>query len=128
MKWPLPLLLGYLLLALEAPVREALRLGPTAASPSLVFPLVVFIALLASNGAAMWTALLIGLAVDLTTLRGPGAIVIAGPHALGYAAAAYTILTLRHTGIPGAFADMHAVGWSHFLPILVAAADEGRTP
>ena len=95
MKWPLPLLLGYLLLALESPVREVLRLGPTAASPSLVFPLVVFIALLASNTAAMWTALLVGLAVDLTTLRGPGAIVVAGPHALGYAGAAYMILTLR---------------------------------
>ena len=39
-----------------------------------------------------------------------------------------TILTLRHTGIPDAFADMHAAGWSHFLSILAAAADEGRTP
>jgi cell shape-determining protein MreD len=93
MKWPLPLFLAYVLLALESPVREALRLGP--ASPSLVFPLIVFIALLGSSVAAMWTALLIGLVVDLTTLRGAGAIVIAGPHALGYVAAAYMIITLR---------------------------------
>lgn len=33
-----------------------------------------------------------------------------------------TILTLRHTGIPDAFAERHAAGWSHFLPLLVAAA------
>jgi uncharacterized protein YndB with AHSA1/START domain len=38
-----------------------------------------------------------------------------------------TILTLRHTGIPNAFADLHASGWSHFLPILADAADERRT-
>jgi cell shape-determining protein MreD len=96
MKWPLPLLLAYVLLALEPPVREFLKLGP--ASPSLVFPLIVFIALLGSSTAALWTALLIGLVVDLTTLRGTGvggAIIIAGPHALGYTAAAYLILTLR---------------------------------
>jgi rod shape-determining protein MreD len=95
MKWPLPLLMGYLLLALESPVREALRLGPTAASPSLVFPMVVFIALLASSTAALWTAWIVGMAVDVTTLRGSGAIVVAGPHALGYLAAAYLILTIR---------------------------------
>ena len=95
MKWPLPLLLGYILLALEAPVREALRLGPTHAAPSLVFPLIVFLSLMASSNAALWMAFLIGLAVDLTTLRAPGAVVVAGPHALGYTAAAYMILTLR---------------------------------
>ncbi len=95
MKWPLPLLLGYLLLALEAPVREALRLGPTHAAPSLVFPLIVFVALMASTNAALWMAFLVGLAVDLTTLRAPGAVIVAGPHALGYIAAAYMIITLR---------------------------------
>ena len=33
-----------------------------------------------------------------------------------------TIMTLRHTGIPDAFAEMHASGWSLFLPMLAAAA------
>jgi len=37
-----------------------------------------------------------------------------------------TILTLRHTGLPDSVADMHAAGWSHFLPLLVAATDERR--
>ena len=37
-----------------------------------------------------------------------------------------TILTLRHTGVPDWFAELHASGWSQFLPLLVAAVDEGR--
>ena len=37
-----------------------------------------------------------------------------------------TILTLRHTGVPDWFAELHALGWLQFLPLLVAAVDEGR--
>jgi hypothetical protein len=37
-----------------------------------------------------------------------------------------TILTLRHTGIPDRFAELHASGWSKVLPVLVAAAKGGR--
>ena len=36
-----------------------------------------------------------------------------------------TIMTLRHTGLPVAFADEHAAGWAHFLPLLVAAVESG---
>lgn len=36
-----------------------------------------------------------------------------------------TILTLRHTGLPGAYQERHADGWSHFLPLLVGAAEAG---
>jgi uncharacterized protein YndB with AHSA1/START domain len=38
-----------------------------------------------------------------------------------------TILTLRHTGIPDAFAELHAAGWTQFLPTLVAAAEDRPT-
>ncbi len=38
-----------------------------------------------------------------------------------------TILTLRHTGIPDAVAELHASGWSEFLPRLVASAGDGRS-
>ena len=38
-----------------------------------------------------------------------------------------TILTLRHTGIlAAATAELHADGWSHFLPLLAAAAGESK--
>lgn len=33
-----------------------------------------------------------------------------------------TILALRHTGLPPAAAAEHRAGWSHFLPLLTAAA------
>ena len=32
-----------------------------------------------------------------------------------------TMVTLRHTGLPIAQVDEHRAGWSHFLPLLVAA-------
>lgn len=32
-----------------------------------------------------------------------------------------TVLTLRHTGLPAAWATEHAGGWSHFLPLLAEA-------
>jgi uncharacterized protein YndB with AHSA1/START domain len=35
-----------------------------------------------------------------------------------------TILTLRHTGIPDAFVELHASGWSHYVPLLVAASED----
>jgi rod shape-determining protein MreD len=95
MKWPLPLLLGYLLLAFQPAVGEALRLGRQGPTASIIMPLAVFIALFAGHRAAIWSALALGLAIDLTTLRGTDAMVIAGPHALGYAAAAYFVLTSR---------------------------------
>ncbi len=37
-----------------------------------------------------------------------------------------TIMTLRHTGLPVTFAEHHASGWSHFLPILATAADTSQ--
>lgn len=37
-----------------------------------------------------------------------------------------TVMTLRHTGLPGAFADEHRGGWAHFLPLLALAADQRK--
>jgi uncharacterized protein YndB with AHSA1/START domain len=34
-----------------------------------------------------------------------------------------TIMTLRHTGLPAAFAEEHRAGWGHFLPNLVTAVE-----
>ncbi|MEP7203920.1 MAG: SRPBCC domain-containing protein [Ilumatobacteraceae bacterium] len=39
-----------------------------------------------------------------------------------------TIMTLRHTGIPDAFAELHASGWSHFLADLATAANQATAP
>jgi hypothetical protein len=32
-------------------------------------------------------------------------------------------MTLRHTGLPAHFADERHAGWSHFIPLLVSAAE-----
>lgn len=39
-----------------------------------------------------------------------------------------TILTLRHTGLPTALADMHDSGWAYHLPLLAAAVDRREEP
>lgn len=39
-----------------------------------------------------------------------------------------TILALRHTGLPPAAAAEHHAGWSHFLPLLSAAAGGADRP
>ncbi len=98
MKGPVLLvLIGYMLLALQPVVGEALRLGPasTGAAPSLVIPLVVMVALYAAPATALWAGLLVGLAVDVSTLRGDEALVVVGPHALGGLAGAWTVLRMR---------------------------------
>lgn len=101
MRWPVALIVGWVLLALEPVVREALRLGNPSASPSLVVPLVVFVALFAPGVTAYWTALILGFLVDVTTLRGglsTGGVppmVIVGPHAIGFVAGAFLVHTVR---------------------------------
>lgn len=94
MRWPVVVLVGYVLVGLQMGLNELIRLGQTTAVPSLIIPFVVFVALLAPPLPAMWTALLLGLTIDLATPRETGAIV-AGPHALGFLLATYLVVTVR---------------------------------
>lgn len=95
MRWPPVLVIGYLLLGLELGLRDGLSTFPGGAAPSVVLPFVVFVALHAPTLPALWTAILMGLSVDLTTLRGNEALVVPGPNALGFLLAAYFVLTVR---------------------------------
>ncbi len=97
MRWTLVLLVAAILLGLEQAVKGPLAVGSTSIAPSFVIPLVVFVALFAPPLAALWTALLIGLTVDLSTVwsNGVNDLVVAGPSALGYLAGAYFVLTVR---------------------------------
>ncbi|MCE2968361.1 MAG: hypothetical protein ACK55O_03490 [Phycisphaerales bacterium] len=94
-------IVGYILLALELSLRPELMLassGGVGPSPLFLFPLVVFAALNAPLSAALWTAGLAGLAVDLAAVRpaaGTVAMATIGPTALGYLAAAYFVALLR---------------------------------
>lgn len=95
-------LLGYLLLGLELGLRPHIGLGPPDAkhiAPSLVLPLVLYVAMFAPANAALWLGLATGLVVDLTAppaLKGePSLLWVVGPNALGYLAAAYFVVTIR---------------------------------
>lgn len=92
-------LAGYLLLALELALRPMLALGSTGIAPHFVIILVAFIAM---NGQGLFiygVALVMGLLIDVTAARAaPGAgatFAMFGPHAIGYVAAAYLVVTMR---------------------------------
>lgn len=91
-------LLAYVLLGLELALKPTLGLGQSGIAPSLLIPLVMYVAMFAPAGPTLWLALLTGAAIDLTgprALDGGGAIWVIGPHALGYALAGYAGLQLR---------------------------------
>ncbi|MBX3386672.1 MAG: rod shape-determining protein MreD [Phycisphaeraceae bacterium] len=98
MRWTVALFFAWITLGLDAGLRSALSIGDARIAPYFSLPLVVFIALSAPTLASLWSAFLIGVVVDLTSQRAGVAgyeIVFVGPHALGYMAAAYLVLTLR---------------------------------
>jgi rod shape-determining protein MreD len=94
MSWPVVLVFGYLLLGIELVIPGVLRLGPSTVAPSFVLPFVVFIAMFAPASRAYWTAIVLGLSLDLLTPWG-GNLIIPGPRALGFVAAVYLVLTVR---------------------------------
>lgn len=98
MNWWAFCVLAWIALGLELGLKGALELGDTGIAPSFVFCLMVFYAMSAPAMTALWTALVLGLLVDLTATldynSGVAATVL-GPHAAGYVLAAQLVLTLR---------------------------------
>lgn len=97
MRWTIVLIVAAVLLGLEQAAKAPLAVGNTSIAPSFVIPFIVFIALFAPPLAALWTALLIGLVVDLATVwsNGVNELVVVGPSALGYVVGTYFVLTVR---------------------------------
>jgi rod shape-determining protein MreD len=94
------ILLAWVCLALDVGLaKPVFELGTMQVSPSFVFILVVYVAMCAPPRAAAWTALLLGLLVDLTsewTLTTPGGrVFVPGPHALAYLLGAQAVFPLR---------------------------------
>jgi len=83
-------------LGLSKPVLE---IGSTQIAPSFLFVLVAFVAMCAPGSVPTWTALAIGLLVDLlteVTLTTPDArAIILGPHAIAFVLGAHLIVALR---------------------------------
>jgi len=98
MRWPVLFIAAYLLLGLDLGLRPLLEVGSGAGiAPSLLLVLTVFVAASAPPLTTAWAALVLGGLVDLVAAydAGPDVAVILGPHALGYAAGAWTTLQLR---------------------------------
>jgi len=97
-RWPVVAIFAYILLGMELAVKRAFAIVlPDAAmiAPSFLVPFVVYIALSAPLLPALWIALILGAAVDLRSPRDAGALVVLGPYALGYMAAAYFVVVMR---------------------------------
>lgn len=99
MRWLAFALAAWALLGVDMGLKDALQLGSGPVAPSLVLPLVVFVALHAPALTAAAAGLIIGLALDLThahqIMGAPETVVIVGPYALGCAAGAYGVVALR---------------------------------
>jgi hypothetical protein len=78
-------LAAWVCFGLESALPPVLDAGSGGVHPSVVIPLLVFVALHAETRAAIWTALTLGLVTDLltpVTMLDGGSAVIPGPHAL----------------------------------------------
>lgn len=89
-------LAAWFLAGLEVGLARSLASGP--ASPSLLMPLLVLVALFASASETLWAALALGAITDLlwsVPLTGGGAGIVLGPHVLGFALAGQLVLSVR---------------------------------
>ena len=89
---------GWIALGLQVGLRDAFLLGNNDIAPHFTLILITFVSAWARRHHLLWFALVMGVMMDLLTsvplTTGDTATVI-GPHALGYALAAYTAYILR---------------------------------
>lgn len=118
---------AWLFAGLEEGLASLFQVGQSGVQPSFLFALVVLAALLASQGAALWTALALGLLKDLLnhlpSVEPRETILALGPYALGYLLAAQFILAMRgvmNRKNPFTFAFLALVGSALAQAVLVA--------
>ena len=99
MNWPVVVVFAYVMLGLELALKPALAIETPGIAPSFVIPLAAFIALHAPAMPALWVALALGAALDLTnpmlSADGRQEVTVLGTMALGCLGAAYMALTIR---------------------------------
>ena len=124
MRWATFVVLTFLCIALELSLRGVLELRSIGGiSPSFVAPLVVFISMFAPRMTSLWSCLLLGLLMDISTPIAPHAgpsFYVFGPYALGYVFGGFMILQLR----PMVFRQRSAVSIStsnlYLRPVAIA--------
>ena len=99
MNWIAFAVAAWVCLGLDRGLAPLLSPGMGRIAPSFVVPLVVFVALNAPPRAALWAALALGLATDLTSPVEPAVagvpVWVPGPNALGMMLAAQLVLAMR---------------------------------
>lgn len=89
----------YLFWGFDAALRGPLALGNTAATPSFMMVLLVFLAVHGPVKTVPWVGLALGLCVDLLVARpiyeAQAIATIIGPNAIGFFAASHAVLALR---------------------------------
>lgn len=99
MSWIVFLIMTWISFGLELGFRDALRLSPGEIAPSFVVPIMVYVALSAPPKQAVWSALLLGVLIDLTWIvprtDAAATATVLGPHAIGMIVSAQFILAVR---------------------------------
>ncbi len=95
MNKPVFIIAAWIALGLEIGLKPALELGSRGVAPSLVLPLLVFVALSAPSRVVRSSALLLGLSIDLTATVG-GSVTLVGPYALAFLIVGELVMSLRN--------------------------------
>jgi cell shape-determining protein MreD len=96
--WGVFALLAWLALGLELSLRKSLSIGSAGVAPSFVCCLLTILAAQAPASRVLWAGWVLGLLIDLTfmlPMQGGDDVRVLGPSALGYAAGAYVMLSMR---------------------------------
>ena len=98
MNWFMLLFFAWVGFGLEMALLPVFDAGASGVHPSVVLPLMVFVALHAPRRHALWCALILGVAMDLLTPinhDNGGPVTLIGPYTLGYLLAAQFIFSVR---------------------------------
>ena len=98
MNWFVFALFAWVLFGLELALGPIFDAGSGGVHPSMVIPLLVFVAINAPRRPTLWAAIILGIVMDLLSPV-PGAdggtVTIIGPNALGYLLGAHFVLAVR---------------------------------
>lgn len=98
MNWFVLLFVAWIGFGLETALLPIFDAGDSGVHPSVVLPLLVFVALYAPRKHALWCAIVLGVSMDLLTPikhYNGGPVTLIGPYALGYLLAAQFIFSVR---------------------------------
>ena len=98
MNWFVFLLMGWFCFGLELALLPVFDAGSGGVHPSMVVPLLVFVAMNAPRKHTLWAAILLGIVMDLLSpipAVDGGTITIIGPNALGYLLGVHFVMAIR---------------------------------